>query len=105
MPALLEALAAGEPAALEGVEGANEGVVAAAVEAGRWAYARAYGVGWASIAPFVVLAIVCVACLKGVRELMTDHVEATVEKMERARETEREVESGGGKGSGAAIVE
>ena len=36
---------------------------------------------FASIIPFVILAIVASACLRGVKELMTEHVEATVEKI------------------------
>jgi hypothetical protein len=35
---------------------------------------------WASIIPFVVLALVAIVFLKGVSELMTEHIEATVEK-------------------------
>lgn len=35
--------------------------------------------GCSSVIPFVVLAIVAVLCMKGVRELMTEKVEATVE--------------------------
>ena len=96
MPALLEALASGDLGALESVPGANERVVGAAVEASRWAYARAYNVAWASISPFVVLALVAVACLKGVRELMTERIEATVEKVSISSEEER----GGEKGRG-----
>jgi hypothetical protein len=33
-----------------------------------------------------VLAIVASACLKGVKELMTEHVEATVEKIPSEKE-------------------
>jgi hypothetical protein len=29
----------------------------------------------------VLVAMVCIACLKGVKELMTEHVEATVERV------------------------
>lgn len=47
---------------------------------GRWVYANAYRRAWASIVPFVVLAIVAVAFLRGVKELMTEKVEATVER-------------------------
>ncbi|KZV99532.1 MFS general substrate transporter [Exidia glandulosa HHB12029] len=54
----------------------------AVVDASHNVYARAYNLAWASIAPFVVMAIVAVACLKGVSELMTEHVEATVEFVE-----------------------
>jgi len=43
-------------------------------------YAKAYRNAWASIVPFVVLGLLAVIFLKGVKELMTEHVEATVEK-------------------------
>lgn len=55
------------------------GVPQAVVDASRHVYARAYNLAWVSIIPFVVLAIAAVACLRGVAELMTEHVEATVE--------------------------
>ena len=58
-------------------------IIESVENASHWAYARAYNLAWASVIPFVVLALVCVACLKGVKELMTDHVEATVEKTEK----------------------
>lgn len=77
MPALLEALAAGQIGL--GVDTATPAVWAAAVEASRWQYAHAYRLAWASVIPFVVLAIVAVALLKGVKDLMTEEVEATVE--------------------------
>lgn len=47
--------------------------------ASEWAYLHAYGLAWASIVPFVALGLVAVVCLKGVKELMTEKVEATVE--------------------------
>ncbi|KAI0847180.1 MFS general substrate transporter [Daldinia vernicosa] len=77
VPALLEALAAGQIGL--GVDTATPAVWAAAVEASRWQYAHAYQLAWASVIPFVVLAIVAVALLKGVKDLMTEEVEATVE--------------------------
>lgn len=49
------------------------------MHASQKAYAAAYRLAWASIIPFTVLAIVAVACLKGVKDLMTERVEATVE--------------------------
>lgn len=76
VPALLKALAAGEFA---GVDGATAAVWTAAGEASKWEYAHAYRLAWASIIPFVALAVVAVAFLKGVKELMTEKVEATVE--------------------------
>jgi len=44
-------------------------------------YAHAYRLDYASIIPFVVLAIVASAFLKGVKDLMTERVDATVEKV------------------------
>lgn len=76
VPDLLTALAAGT---LTGVAGATDAVWAAAVEESRWQYAKAYQLAWASVIPFVVLALVAVAFLRGVKELMTEKVEATVE--------------------------
>ena len=80
VPALLEALTIGE--GFEEIPGASPAVLGAATEASQLAYARAYNLAWWSIVPFVVVAIVCVACLKGVKELMTERVEATVENVE-----------------------
>jgi hypothetical protein len=74
--ALLTALAAGE---MSGVPGATAEVWAAALDASHWQYAYAYRLAWASIIPFVVLALVAILFMKGVEELMTSHVEATVE--------------------------
>ncbi len=62
------------------VKGATNAVWDAAVGAHRDQYAAAYRLGWSSIIPFVVLAIVAVALLRSVKELMTERVEATVEK-------------------------
>ncbi|KAB5566058.1 major facilitator superfamily domain-containing protein [Coniochaeta sp. 2T2.1] len=76
VPALLTALESG---VREGVEGATPAVWAAALNESHWQYAYAYRLAWASIIPFVVIAIVAVACMRGVKELMTEKVEATVE--------------------------
>lgn len=56
-------------------------VLAAITTASEKAYAAAFRLAWSSIIPFVVLAIVLIACLRGVKELMTEHVEATVERV------------------------
>jgi hypothetical protein len=82
--ALLEAFATG--VGFDAIPGASPGVLAAATNASHWAYARAYRLAWASVIPFVVVAIVAVACLKGVKELMTEKVEATVERVPRTDE-------------------
>ena len=77
MPAPLEAMAKGvELADVPGINAVVEGKVMLASE---WAYAHAYRLAWASIAPFVVLALIAVVCLKGVKELRRKKVEATVE--------------------------
>lgn len=79
VPALLAALAAGT---LSGVQGATPAVWSAASEESKWQYAKAYQLAWASAIPFVVLALVAVAFLRGVKELMTEKVEATVEHVQ-----------------------
>jgi hypothetical protein len=81
VPALLEAMATG--VGLTDVPGINLSILAAASNASEWAYAHAYRLAWTSIVPFVVLALVAVICLKGVKELMTEKVEATVEQVEQ----------------------
>jgi len=75
---LLKAMTAGESGA--GVPGASPDVLKGAWDASHWSYARAYRLGWWSVVPFVVLATVAVACMRGVSELMTEKVEATVER-------------------------
>lgn len=55
-------------------------IVEEAANAGHAVYAKAYQLAWASIVPFVVIAIVCCANLRDVKQLMTERVEATVEK-------------------------
>lgn len=86
----MTALAAGTPAGIAEVKGVDPAVLEAATGASRWVYARAYRLAWISIVPFVVLALVCVACLKGVKELMTERVEATVEDVGVREEVKRE---------------
>jgi hypothetical protein len=85
VPALLTAFESG--AGFDAVPGLSGSVLAAATDASHWAYTRAYRLAWWSIFPFVVVALVSVACLKGVKELMTEKVEATVENvpMEEAK--------------------
>ncbi|KAK3366824.1 major facilitator superfamily domain-containing protein [Lasiosphaeria ovina] len=79
VPALLAALAAGGDGTA--VAGASPAAWAAAVAESRVQYNEAYRLAWASIIPFVFLATVAVACLRGVGELMTEKVEATVEHL------------------------
>lgn len=78
VPDLLAALASG---ARDGVPGATTSIWEAALNESRWQYTHAYRLAWASIIPFVVLAIIAVACMKGVKELMTEKVEASVERV------------------------
>lgn len=77
--ALLTAFASGT--GFDDIPGASPNILAAATDASHWAYTRAYRLAWWSIFPFVVVAIVAVSCLKGVKELMTEKVEATVENV------------------------
>lgn len=84
IPDLLQALQTGSSQALTNVSGGNADIIASAENASHWAYAHAYRLAWSSIIPFVVIAIVCVAFLKGVKDLMTEKVEASVEPQAKA---------------------
>lgn len=79
--ALLKAMRAGSARTVQAsaIEGANAEIMNAAWHASYSSYAKAYRLGWWSVVPFVVLATVAVGCLRGVKELMTEKVEATVE--------------------------
>ncbi|KAK4935167.1 hypothetical protein LTR10_023730 [Elasticomyces elasticus] len=77
LPALLTALASG--AGFSEVPGLNPTILEKTLDASHNEYAHAYRLAWASIIPFVVLALVSIFFLKGVKELMTEKVEATVE--------------------------
>ncbi|KAI0546388.1 major facilitator superfamily domain-containing protein [Xylaria curta] len=81
IPSLLQAFETGDIGS-DAIEGANAAIWAAAIKESQWQYAYAYRLAWSSVIPFVVLAIVAVALLKGVKELMTEKVEATVEHVE-----------------------
>jgi hypothetical protein len=85
VPALLEAMAKG--VGLADVPGINAAIEGRVVLASEWAFAHAYRLAWASIVPFVVLALIAVVCLKGVKELMTEKVEATVEHVDSREKT------------------
>ncbi|RYO87742.1 hypothetical protein DL762_004135 [Monosporascus cannonballus] len=78
VPLLLEALGSAGGGGGD-VPGLTPAAWEAALAASRSEYARAYRLAWASVVPFVVLAIIAVALLKGVKDLMTEKVEATVE--------------------------
>lgn len=79
VPQLITAIKSGKQAAISAVPGINPAIISAAVNTSRGIYAHAYRLAFSSIIPFVVLAIVASAFLHGVKELMTEHVEATVE--------------------------
>ena len=79
--ALVQALDSGKLATAD-IPGANPAILAAANEASKWEYAHAYRLAWSSIIPFVVLAIIAVWLLKSMKHLMTEKVEATVERVQ-----------------------
>lgn len=80
VPSLLQALQQGHESVVDNVPGANATIVASAQTASQGAYAHAYHRAWACLIPLVVVAMAAVACLKDVKHLMTDKIEATVER-------------------------
>lgn len=80
---LLKALQNGDMQSLQSLPGINQDIIQRAQSASEWVYAHAYRLAWSSIIPFVVLAIVAVAFLRGVQQLMTEKVEASVEPTAR----------------------
>ena len=86
IPALMEGMATGNPVALAAVPGISPSILGAAFDASHHAYAGAYRLAWASIIPFVVLALVAIIFVKGVQDLMTEEVEATVEHVSLVEE-------------------
>ncbi|KAF7294672.1 MFS general substrate transporter [Mycena indigotica] len=89
-PALIEALRAGGPVTPEAVPGISPTIIAAALDKSHHVYARAYRFAWIPIIPFVILAMVAIVCLQDVKDLMTEHVEATVEHMEAPLQEQEE---------------
>lgn len=85
VPALLQAFSAGT--GFDAVPAIDNLILEAASNASHLLYAAAYRLAWASIIPFVVLALVAIAFMKGVKELMTEHIEATVERDEAQKES------------------
>lgn len=77
VPALMAAFAAGT--GFDSIPGMNSTILEAASDASHWAYAHAYRLAWSSVIPFVALAIIGILCLKDVKEMMTEHIEASVE--------------------------
>lgn len=57
-------------------------IIQAARRAGQKVFAKAFGLAWASIIPIAVISIVCCVLLRGVSKLMTEKVEAPLEKRE-----------------------
>lgn len=76
VPALIEAIATGE---FDAVNGLDDKILVAALDVSHSVYAEAYRLAWASIIPFVVLAIVAVLFIRQVKELMTEYVYPTFE--------------------------
>ncbi len=72
----------GYSAGFDAISGITPEILAAATDASHHLYAAAYRLAWSSVIPFVVLALVAIAFMKGVKDLMTEHVEATVERDE-----------------------
>ncbi|KAJ5022970.1 major facilitator superfamily domain-containing protein [Bipolaris maydis] len=91
VPALLSAMKGKSASSfkVDAVPGANEAIVAAAWDASYWSYARAYRLAFWSIVPFVALATVAVVSMRGVKHLMTERVEASVE-IENEREEDKD---------------
>ncbi|CAL5874272.1 uncharacterized protein PFLUO_LOCUS8561 [Penicillium psychrofluorescens] len=89
VPALMAAFASGT--GFGSVPGINSTILEAASDASHWAYAHAYRLAWSSVIPFVALAIIGILCLKDVKEMMTEHVEASVEPGAAQREASHEV--------------
>ncbi|RFU31073.1 hypothetical protein B7463_g5235, partial [Scytalidium lignicola] len=83
-PAFAAALKAGKPTTA--IPGVTPEILALAVDKSHHLYAQAYRLAFSSIIPFVILAFVASCFLKGVKELMTEHVEATVEKIPDSKE-------------------
>ncbi|KAH8913820.1 hypothetical protein BT69DRAFT_1358788 [Atractiella rhizophila] len=84
VPALLTAFASG--VGFEAVPGITPAILDAATSQSQQTYANAYRFAWITLIPFIVLAIVSVALLSGVKELMTDAVEATAERHPKAKD-------------------
>lgn len=89
VPTLITGMRTNNRTLLASIDGLTPPILADAVDAGHWTYAHAYRLAWSSIIPFVVLAIVAVYFLRDVKQLMTDRVEATVEKADHIQETKR----------------
>lgn len=69
------------------IPGAKEAILARAWAASHWSFARAYRLGWWTVVPCVLVAIVSVSRLQHVKHRMTAEIEATIEP--EACDTER----------------
>ncbi|KAF2205838.1 MFS general substrate transporter [Delitschia confertaspora ATCC 74209] len=76
---LVKAMASGNSNTINTVPGMNAQVLSAATGASHKVYAKAYNLAWWSILPFVVICMIGLCFLRGVKDLMTEKVEATVE--------------------------
>jgi hypothetical protein len=65
------------------IAGANKTILEAATTASHDAYAYAYHMMWVLLIPLVIIAIVAVIFLQPVGHLMTNKIEATVERTNR----------------------
>ncbi|KAF2183900.1 MFS general substrate transporter [Zopfia rhizophila CBS 207.26] len=92
VPALLMGLAIGDPTVIAAVPGINPGILSSALAVSRHVYAKAYRLGFSSVIPFSVLALIACCFLQSVKEYMTEEVEATVEHV--PVKTERTTEKG-----------
>lgn len=79
--ALLSALATGNPKAIAEVPGISNSILGATMAVSHQVFAAAYRLAWSSIIPFVVIATICCCFLTDVSNLMTEHIDATVEKV------------------------
>lgn len=86
---LIAGLQAGSTVLIGAVAGINSNIVKAVTDESHKLYAGAYRLAWASIIPFIVLAMVAIFFTKGVKDLMTEHVEATVENDDASASTEK----------------
>ncbi|KAF2036732.1 MFS general substrate transporter [Setomelanomma holmii] len=72
------------------IPGIDATIISSAADAEHAVYAKAYGLAWASIVPFVVIAIVCCALLSDCGALMTEKMEASMEKLPEKLSDEEE---------------
>ena len=83
--ALLTALATGNPKVIAEVPGISDSILGAAMGVSHQVFAAAYRLAWSSIIPFVALAIICCCFLTDISHLMTEHIDATVEKVPESK--------------------